>query len=115
MAKETRTVTDEERILAGVLVMEVLEDFMWLPEDEFEQKTLGQLRNLVGVSVREPGPAAPDIEEEHYHAMLAHAADFMVDRYDADLVFVPMEPAVLDLQQAYASGIQRCHLAHSVF
>src|SRR5690606_28489054 len=72
------------------------------PEAEFEQKTVGELRNLVGVSVREPGPAAPDIEEEHYHAMLAHAADFMVDRYDADLVFVPMEPAVQDLQQAYA-------------
>lgn len=72
------------------------------PEDELEQRTLGRMRNLVGVSVREPGPAAPDIEEEHYHAMLAHAADFMVDRYDADLVFVPMEPAVLDLQQAYA-------------
>jgi polysaccharide pyruvyl transferase WcaK-like protein len=48
-------------------------------------------RHLVGFSVREPGPAAPDIDPEAYHALLANSADFMVDRYDADVVFVPME------------------------
>lgn len=48
-------------------------------------------RDLVGFSVREPGPAAPDIQPEAYHALLANTADFMVDRYDADIVFVPME------------------------
>jgi polysaccharide pyruvyl transferase CsaB len=48
-------------------------------------------RHLVGFSVREPGPAAPDIDPEEYHALLANSADFMVDRYDADVVFVPME------------------------
>jgi polysaccharide pyruvyl transferase CsaB len=48
-------------------------------------------RHLVGFSVREPGPAAPDIDPEHYYALLANTADYMVDRLDADIVFVPME------------------------
>ena len=56
-------------------------------------------RHLVGFSVREPGPAAPDIDPEEYHAMLANAADFMVERYDADVVFVPMEKA--DVQHSH--------------
>ncbi len=56
-------------------------------------------RKLVGFSVREPGPAAPDIDPEEYHALLAHAADFIVERYDADVVFVPMEKA--DVQHSH--------------
>ena len=48
-------------------------------------------RPLVGFSVREPGPAAPDIDPQHYYALLANTADFIVDRLDADVVFVPME------------------------
>jgi polysaccharide pyruvyl transferase WcaK-like protein len=46
---------------------------------------------LVGFSVREPGPAAPDLVVEQYHAIVANAADFMVERVDAQVVFVPME------------------------
>jgi polysaccharide pyruvyl transferase CsaB len=46
---------------------------------------------LVGFSVREPGPAAPDLVVEQYHAIVANAADFMVERIDAQVVFVPME------------------------
>ncbi|HYY24193.1 MAG TPA: polysaccharide pyruvyl transferase family protein [Candidatus Udaeobacter sp.] len=46
---------------------------------------------LVGFSVREPGPAAPDLNIDQYHAMLANAADFMVERFDAQVLFVPME------------------------
>lgn len=46
---------------------------------------------LVGFSVREPGPAAPDLNIDHYHGMLANAADFMIERFDAQIVFVPME------------------------
>ncbi|MBI4528153.1 MAG: polysaccharide pyruvyl transferase family protein [Deltaproteobacteria bacterium] len=46
---------------------------------------------LVGFSVREPGPAAPDLNIEQYHAILANAADFMVERFDAQVIFVPME------------------------
>lgn len=48
-------------------------------------------RPLVGFSVREPGPAAPHIDPEHYYALLANTADFVIDRLDADVVFVPME------------------------
>ncbi len=59
-------------------------------------------RPLVGMSVREPGRAAPDVTQMQYHQLLANAADFMIDRYDIDIVFVPMERRVLDIQQAHA-------------
>jgi polysaccharide pyruvyl transferase CsaB len=72
------------------------------PEDAFERKRLGEMRRMVVVSVREPGPAAPDIQEAQYHAMLAYTADYMIDRLGADLVFVPMEPGEQDTQQTYA-------------
>ncbi|HEX7043242.1 MAG TPA: polysaccharide pyruvyl transferase family protein [Burkholderiales bacterium] len=57
-------------------------------------------RPLVGFSVREPGPAAPHIDPVDYHAMLAHAADFVVERLDAHVVFVPMER--MDVQHSHA-------------
>lgn len=57
-------------------------------------------RPMVGFSVREPGPAAPDIRTEEYYALLANAADFMVQRYDAEIVFVPMEKT--DVQHSHA-------------
>lgn len=57
-------------------------------------------RHLVGFSVREPGPAAPDIRTEEYYALLANAADFMIERYDAEVVFVPMEKT--DVQHSHA-------------
>ena len=59
-------------------------------------------RRLIGMSVREPGVAAPDIDPKEYHALLANAADFAVDRYDADVVFVPMERSMLDTQHSHA-------------
>ncbi len=46
---------------------------------------------LVGFSVREPGLAAPQLDVDQYHAILANAADFMVERFDAQILFVPME------------------------
>lgn len=57
-------------------------------------------RHLVGFSVREPGPAAPDIDPEEYYALLANAADFVVERLDADVVFVPMETT--DIRHSHA-------------
>lgn len=59
-------------------------------------------RRLVGMSVREPGPAAPDLADMEYHALLANAADYIVDRLDADVVLVPMERRQHDLQHSYA-------------
>jgi polysaccharide pyruvyl transferase WcaK-like protein len=52
--------------------------------------------------VREPGPAAPDLDAGRYHALVANAADYMIARFDAHVVFVPMEPAVRDTQHALA-------------
>ncbi|HSC28195.1 MAG TPA: polysaccharide pyruvyl transferase family protein, partial [Vicinamibacterales bacterium] len=57
---------------------------------------------LVGFSVREPGPAAPNLDVEHYHRLLANAADFMIDRLDAEAVFVPLEQRTFDVQHSHA-------------
>ncbi|WP_207458782.1 polysaccharide pyruvyl transferase family protein [Azospirillum sp. SYSU D00513] len=56
-------------------------------------------RRLVGMSVREVGAAAPDLSEAAYHQLLAEAADFIVERFGAEVVFVPMERA--DLREAH--------------
>src|SRR5688572_15519633 len=73
-----------------------------LPRGVLRTEGLEGRRRLIGMSVREPGVAAPDIDPKEYHALLANAADFMVDRYDADIVFVPMERSVLDSQHSHA-------------
>ncbi len=65
-----------------------------------EKEGIATERHLVGVSVREPGPAAPDLEQIRYHALIANAADFIADRLDADLLFVPMERA--DIRHSHA-------------
>jgi polysaccharide pyruvyl transferase CsaB len=57
---------------------------------------------LIGFSVREPGPAAPGLEVKHYHRLIASAADFVVDRLDAEVVFFPLEPKNLDIQHSHA-------------
>jgi polysaccharide pyruvyl transferase WcaK-like protein len=72
-----------------------------LPRGVLRTEGLEGRRRLIGMSVREPGVAAPDLDVNQYHALLANAADFMVDRFDADVVFVPMEP-VLDTQHSHA-------------
>jgi polysaccharide pyruvyl transferase CsaB len=73
-----------------------------LPRGVMKQEGLEGRRRLIGMSVREPGVAAPDIDPKEYHALLANAADFMVDRFDANIVFVPMEHSVLDTQHSHA-------------
>lgn len=58
---------------------------------------------LIGFSVREPGPAAPDLNIDHYHIILANAADFMIERYNAKILFIPMELGEnRDLQHSHA-------------
>lgn len=47
--------------------------------------------HLVGMSVREPGRAATNLDVDGYHALLAEVADFVVHRLDAHILFVPME------------------------
>jgi polysaccharide pyruvyl transferase CsaB len=80
-----------------------------LPEDALTREGLDAGHCLVGFSVREPGPAAPDIDVDHYHALLANAADFVVDRLDADVVFVPLERKKMDLQHSHAVIAQMQH------
>jgi polysaccharide pyruvyl transferase CsaB len=55
---------------------------------------------LVAMSVREPGRAASHLDEQDYHLLLAHAADFIVHRFDAEVVFVPLERG--DIRHAHA-------------
>ncbi len=75
---------------------------MEIPEEMLLRDGFPQGRRRVGFSVREPGPAAPDMDVNHYHRLLANAADFMVDRFDADIVFVPMERERNDVQHSHA-------------
>ena len=66
---------------------------------------------LVGFSVREPGPAAPTLNVEHYHRLLANAADFLITRLDAEVVFFPLERRTFDVQHSHAV-IGRMSQAH---
>lgn len=71
--------------------------------DVLLQEGIDEKRRIIGMSVREPGVAAPDIKEEHYHQLLANTADYLIDRYNSEVVFVPMEQK-FDLHQAHAVG-----------
>lgn len=73
-----------------------------LPKSSKIIEQIEKKRRLVAISVREPGVAAPDLDEHFYHDLLANAADYIVDRLDADVVFFPMESRVLDLQHSHA-------------
>ncbi len=73
-----------------------------IPEAIIQREQLETGQRLFGMSVREPGGAAPDLSEIAYHELLANAADYMIDRYDANIVFVPMEQRVLDVQHSHA-------------
>ena len=80
-----------------------------IPPDMFKQEGFDQAHRLIGFSVREPGPAAPDIDVEHYHALLANTADFMISRLDAKVVFVPLEQKVHDPQHSHGVISQMRH------
>lgn len=73
-----------------------------IPQEMLQREGFPEGRRLVGFSVREPGPAAPDMDVEHYHRLLANAADFMVDRLESEVVFVPMERERMDIQHSHA-------------
>jgi polysaccharide pyruvyl transferase CsaB len=55
---------------------------------------------LVGMSVREPGRAADNLDVDSYHGLLAEVADFITRRLEAEVVFVPMERK--DISHAHA-------------
>jgi len=86
--------TEETRWIGGQLTSQAV------PPDEHPWIEHFGASASYGFSVREPGPAAPDINPEEYHALLANAADYIVDRLDADIVFVSMERT--DIQHSHA-------------
>ncbi|HSK47305.1 MAG TPA: polysaccharide pyruvyl transferase family protein, partial [Coriobacteriia bacterium] len=92
-------VTRDIRVMADAAM---LLDEEPLADDALANEGLGADKNIIGFSVREPGPAAPDIDIEHYHIQLASAADYLVERFGARIAFVPMEPEMHDVQQSHA-------------
>ncbi len=64
-----------------------------------ERQGITRDRQLVGLSVREPGGTTHGLEEGVYHRLLANAADFVAARFDANVLFVPMESQ--DVRQAH--------------
>jgi polysaccharide pyruvyl transferase CsaB len=73
-----------------------------LPKEALKREGLESDEPLVGMSVREPGGAAPDLQEDKFHALLANVADYVVERFGARVVFVPMERAAQDMQHSHA-------------
>jgi polysaccharide pyruvyl transferase CsaB len=69
-------------------------------------------RRLVGLSLREPGLAAPDLDPDGYHAVLAHIADFVAERFEADVVFIPMEKHDVRLSHAVIARMNNVERAH---
>lgn len=67
---------------------------------------------LVGMSVREPGRAATHLDVDRYHQLLAHAADFIVHRFSAEVVFVAMERDDIRHSHAVVSHMQAADRAH---
>ena len=105
--KRAQRVLEERRACIAKIVVVTADPALLLkpeplPRGLLKREGLEGRRRLIGMSVREPGVAAPDLDEKVYHALLANAADFMVDRFDADVVFVPMERSVLDTQHSHA-------------
>jgi polysaccharide pyruvyl transferase CsaB len=71
-----------------------------LPVHTLQREHLEAGRRLVALSVRDTGGAAAAETADHeFHALLATAADFIVQRFDAQAVFVPMERA--DVREAH--------------
>jgi len=88
-ALEGLAVSQEIRLTADPAVLLPAEPISAAELAHFE--AIDFTSRLVAFSVREPGPAAPHLDSEHYHQLLASAADYLVDRFDAEVVFVPLE------------------------
>lgn len=80
--------------------------------DMLQREGVKKGRHLVGLSVREVGPAAPDLGEVAYHSLLANAADFVADRIDADILFVPMERGDIRHSHAVIAQMAQAERAH---
>lgn len=72
-----------------------------VPDDTVVSEGFKGDRSIIGISVREPGPAAPGLDADVYYQLVANAADFMIERFGAKVVFVSMERPS-DMQHAHA-------------
>jgi polysaccharide pyruvyl transferase CsaB len=71
------------------------------PQNALKLKDTKSDRPLVALSVREAGLAAPDLDEQAFTHLLANAADYVIERLNADVVFIPMEARNRDVQQSH--------------
>ena len=79
--------------------------------EQLESEGIATHRPLVGLSIREPGTAAPDLDVDAYATVLAHTADFVVDRFGADVVFIPMER--IDIRLSHDVISRMTHAEHA--
>jgi polysaccharide pyruvyl transferase CsaB len=61
---------------------------------------------VIGLSVRECGPAAPDLNLPAYQELLANVVDYVVERMEATVLFVPMEEQDRQLSHGVASRVR---------
>lgn len=92
--QESRMVLEEAGLVNPVTVT-ADPAFLLEPED-FPERLLREEgvpagRRLIGLSVREPGRAAERLDVDGYHRLIAQIADFLINRIDAYVLFVPME------------------------
>lgn len=80
------------------------------PAELLREEGIRPGRRLVGISVREPGRAAAHLDVAGYHRLLAQVGDFLVNRLDADVVFVPMEHD--DIRHSHGVLSQMISAAH---
>jgi polysaccharide pyruvyl transferase CsaB len=69
-------------------------------------------RPVVGMSLREPGRAAPDLDVDGYLSVLAYTADFVADRYGCEIVFIPMEAGDIRLSYGVIARMMRAERTH---
>ncbi|MDQ3265582.1 MAG: polysaccharide pyruvyl transferase family protein [Myxococcota bacterium] len=100
-------ITQQVLLTADPAVLLRAEPLTW--EEILRSEAINPGARLIGISVREPGPAAPDLRVEHYHRLVANAADFMIDRFDAEVVFFPMERRAFDVQHSHGVVGQMSH------
>ncbi|MET7969139.1 polysaccharide pyruvyl transferase family protein [Micromonospora sp. NPDC005305] len=92
--QESRMVLEEAGLLNPITV--TADPAFLLKPEEFPVSWLREEgvpagKQLVGLSVREPGRAAERLDVDGYHRLLAQIGDFLVHRIDAYVLFVPME------------------------
>lgn len=80
-----------------------------LPPERFSDRMLAEEgiaadAPLIGISLRAAGPAAPKIDRR-LHELIATAADYLIERLDATVLFIPMERADLRDSHALASSL----------